>query len=990
MGKIEEVVSPQDALGDAVKLKESGNEAFKQERFEDAINCYSKAIKLTKEDDKERAVFLKNRAACYLKLEDYEQAVLDCNSSLEIVSKDPKALFRRSQAYEALGKIDSAYQDAKEVHNLDPKNKAIEPVLVRLHKAVQAKLGELAQTSNKVKNMFDIVFTLEGDTEKREKAADNLIVLSREKAGAELLFKEGVVPQISRLLKVEKDIKIRLSCVRVFGELAKKDMERAKSILHEAGVPFFLDALNTNNEEMINAASYAIQCILDSISRYDLVKKWKEKTKDVKKMSNEERRLSRRDEETREQIMKENSKELFGMMHVICHNVVSRTITGEARDALINLIMTNCPWDKMSWAQKMLKTDAYSRLMEVASELTHYKHESAMEITDSTNTIVGICFGHLYDQMWDDEMRNTIIEKIDEFSKEKLMDAGLESKVRITVAITTLLKHAPELGNSQLTKEGFLQMLLAMAQSDEYIEQLVASEALIAATAKKKDATAIINQGMDILKALYKSKNDHIKVRALVGMCKLGSSGGHDASIKPLADGSSEKLAEACRRFLVNPGKDKDLRKWAAEGLSFLTLDADVKEKLVEDEGAIKALIELGRTGGQDVMYGVITCLVNLTNSFDTQEITEEMLELAKFAKHHVPETHEMDDQDFVDKRIWTLCHYGATSALAALSKTESKNMKELIARVLNAFCQHQELRGLVVQQGGSKALVPIALNSTEKGERAAAQALSRIGITQDPNIAFPGQKSCDVVRPIAKLLNDDCKSIENFEALLALGNLANVSESVRGRMIQDTDVIMCIENYMFQDHQMLRRASIQCVLNLCQSEKQVARCEGNNDKVKYLVLLMGDAEDEEVVKAACGAVAMLTSASTKCCKKIFESSQWETCMLNILANKDYDVTYRGVVIVDNLIQAGKEYAEPLMDTQIMDVLQALIVKAKLDEGNYQVNETLQKIRKICDHALNLAHSMGVIKTYGQAVEEDEEDETLESWTSHPKPAIEE
>merc|ERR1719348_318653 len=216
-----------------------------------------------------------------------------------------------------------------------------------------------------------------------------------------------------------------------------------------------------------------------------------------------------------------------------------------------------------------------------------------------------------------------IIEKIDEFTKEKLMDPGLESKVRITVAITTLLKHAPDLGNSQLTKEGFLQMLLAMAQSEEYIEQLVASEALIAATAKKKDAQSIITQGMDILKTLYKSKNDHIKVRALVGMCKLGSSGGHDSSIRTLA-----------------------------EGISFLTLDADVKEKLVDDEPAIKALIELGRTGGQDCAYGVITTLVNCTNSFDKQEISEEMIELAKFAKHHVPQEHELDDPDFVDKRI--------------------------------------------------------------------------------------------------------------------------------------------------------------------------------------------------------------------------------------------------------------------------------------------------------------------------------------------------
>ena len=591
--------------------------------------------------------------------------------------------------------------------------------------------------------------------------------------------------------------------------------------------------------------------------------------------------------------------------------------------------------------------------------------------------------------MWDDERKTKIIDKIEEFTMSKLAEEGLESKVRITVAVTTLLNHAPDLGNSQLTKEGFLQMLLAMAGSSEHIEQLVASEAIIAATAKKKDAASIITQGMDILKTLYKSKNDHIKVRALVGMCKLGSSGGHDASKSPLAEGSTEKLAEACRRFLCNPSKDKDLRKWASEGLSFLTLDADVKEKLVDDEPAIKALIELGKTGGQDVMYGVVTCLVNLTNSFDKQEISPEMVELAKFAKHHVPTEHEMDDPDFVDKRIWTLCQYGATSALAVLSKTESKNMKELIARVLNAFCQHADLRGLVVQQGGSKALVPIALECTEKGETAAAQALARIGITQDPTIAFPGQRSCDVVRPIAKLLKEECKSIENFEALLAMGNLAVVGESTRARILKNSDCIMMVENYMYQDHQMLRRAAIQCVLNLCQSPVQVERFEQPNDKMKYMVLLMAD-EDEEIVKASAGAVAMLTSASSKLCQKIFESTQWEACMLNILANKDFEVTYRGVVIVSNMIQAGKEVANPLMDTQIMDVCQALIVKAKMDLGNATVNETLQKIKKICEESLNLAHSMGVIKTYSQAVEEDEDDEKIEAWRPHPKAVTEE
>ena len=53
-----------------------------------------------------------------------------------------------------------------------------------------------------------------------------------------------------------------------------------------------------------------------------------------------------------------------------------------------------------------------------------------------------------------------------------------------------------------------------------------------AASAKKKDANMIVRDGTDILKQLYKSKDDQIKVRALVGLCKLASSSGHDASLR--------------------------------------------------------------------------------------------------------------------------------------------------------------------------------------------------------------------------------------------------------------------------------------------------------------------------------------------------------------------------------------------------------------------------------------------------------------------------
>ena len=55
--------------------------------------------------------------------------------------------------------------------------------------------------------------------------------------------------------------------------------------------------------------------------------------------------------------------------------------------------------------------------------------------------------------MYDDRRREALIAEVGKFTQEKLMDPGMESKVRIVVAIPTLLTNAPELGNSQL-KEG--------------------------------------------------------------------------------------------------------------------------------------------------------------------------------------------------------------------------------------------------------------------------------------------------------------------------------------------------------------------------------------------------------------------------------------------------------------------------------------------------------------------------------------------------------
>ncbi|XP_049879215.1 protein unc-45 homolog B [Pectinophora gossypiella] len=920
---------------EAETYKNKGNEAFKAENFEEAISLYSKAISLSDKDSRDAATYLKNRAAAYLKIKDYDKAIKDCDDALAIVPEDPKALFRRAQALETLERFEEAYRDAKTIFTVDPTNKAVQPVLARLHAIVQERARQSAQTGNKVEQMFKLAFKLEEDQDKREKAMANLLVLAKENNGADIMLKNGVVHKIQQLLKVEKNTDIYCNAVRIISQLCKRNVNRTKEILKVVGIPWILEILDSDIEERVNTAQYCLQVILNTFSGMD---------------------TSQKDSKPDPKLCEQYKSELDTLLTCLTYSITNRVISGKARDAIMELIMRNCHYSAINWAERFVEIKGLQRLLEVCSELEEYKYESAMNITPSSSTVAAACLAKIYENMYYDEAKQIFNNHVDEFIKDKLLTPDLESKVRVTVAITSLLRGPLDVGNYVISKEGIMEMILVMAQTEDPLQQRVACECLIAAASKKDKARAIIDKGVDILKKLYQCKDDAVRVRALVGLCKLGSFGGDDASIRPFAEGSTKKLAEACRKFLINPSKDKDLRKWAAEGLSYLTLDADVKEKLVEDKPALQSLIELAKTGDQSCLYGVVTTLVNLCNAYEKQEMLPEMLELAKFAKHHIPEQHELDDPDFVNKRLTVLAKAGVTSGLVALSKTESHNSRELIARVFNAICSIQELRGIVVQQGGAKVLIPMALEGTTNGKKQAAQALARIGITINPEVAFPGQRNLEVVRPLIALLHPECTALENFEALMALCNLAGMNETTRNRILKEGGLLK-IEQYLYEDHLMLQRAATQCICNLVQSEEVIKIFEGNNDRTKFLYLLCQE-EDMDTVMAASGALCVLTSASKVCCKKLLDVEPWVETLRCLLANPNKEIQYRGTYILYNIVKDDKDMAARVFETDVMEILMAL---TKLDDPEQK------KAKDLAQKCLNAAEELGVIRKPDQS-----------------------
>lgn len=98
-------------------------------------------------------------------------------------------------------------------------------------------------------------------------------------------------------------------------------------------------------------------------------------------------------------------------------------------------------------------------------------------------------------------------------------------------------------------------------------------------------------------------------------------------------------------RFLTTSGSF-DVRRWSADGLAYLSLDADVKEELADNTSALKALFGLCQSQDANVLYSITTIFVNITNTYETRKAEKEMAELAKYAKQHVPKDHPLVNED--------------------------------------------------------------------------------------------------------------------------------------------------------------------------------------------------------------------------------------------------------------------------------------------------------------------------------------------------------
>ena len=118
----------------ADSLKEKGNNLYRQQKYQSAIQMYDEAIAI-----KPSAPLYLNRAICEYFLENFGTCIENSTKSLELDPKYVKAYYRRAMAYFQLKRLPAAIEDLKTIVKLDLKSSFFREQLEMCRKAYRTQ-----------------------------------------------------------------------------------------------------------------------------------------------------------------------------------------------------------------------------------------------------------------------------------------------------------------------------------------------------------------------------------------------------------------------------------------------------------------------------------------------------------------------------------------------------------------------------------------------------------------------------------------------------------------------------------------------------------------------------------------------------------------------------------------------------------------------------------------------------------------------------------
>lgn len=528
-----------------------------------------------------------------------------------------------------------------------------------------------------------------------------------------------------------------------------------------------------------------------------------------------------------------------------------------------------------------------------------------------------------------------------------------ESLLPVTGLLAVLLSLAPSASIRLLTSPldsasesptDPLAVLLEAAELPSLLQSSLA-ELLANAAGTKLGREMVRNRAMEWLRGGMDLGGDkETGVLCAVALSKLGREEGLPSQRAGETDGQegSEELVlcEKMMSLITSSSGSSSALLPTLEGLSVLSLRARIKNYLASSGPFLKSLLALAPTmqakggslpvtprGSMDIdeklfepvetgiCYGVTTILVNLTSkkpivSAGDQQIAK-LRAMAISGKKGSAENVEdpLEGDEAVRSRVKCVLRAGCVSALRGLARAESILVKEGLGKLCLNLVEDKADRPAFIRDGGFKVLSGIirdlssasATNGYSPLDDAvilpAAQALAKLVITTSPRLLFPPPHlttSLNALTPVYTLLiHPSSTMLQQFEALMALTNLASIDPSVASRVVEASlitpprndsmwrgsgmedkvKVIAKVEELMLDDNTMIRRAASQLVCNLTNSPAGFEHYTGEGfggtigraRSQLSILLVLTNVDDLQTRLAAGGALAILTESASVC-----------------------------------------------------------------------------------------------------------------------------
>eukprot|EP01130_Rhizamoeba_saxonica_P010085 TRINITY_DN412_c0_g1_i3.p1 TRINITY_DN412_c0_g1~~TRINITY_DN412_c0_g1_i3.p1 ORF type:complete len:306 (-),score=97.50 TRINITY_DN412_c0_g1_i3:341-1258(-) len=133
----------------ADEIKAQGNQHIQNQEYEQALKCYTTAIKLNPQNH----IYYGNRAAAHVYLQNYEQSIADSNEALRVNPQYARAYSRLGYAYFQLDEFDKAIESYETGLEIDPSSRELKTGLDETKQKIELINRQKAAQEN-MKNLF--------------------------------------------------------------------------------------------------------------------------------------------------------------------------------------------------------------------------------------------------------------------------------------------------------------------------------------------------------------------------------------------------------------------------------------------------------------------------------------------------------------------------------------------------------------------------------------------------------------------------------------------------------------------------------------------------------------------------------------------------------------------------------------------------------------------------------------------------------------------